>query len=368
MSVVRPVVFMGLMTLVLFSSCSGSDDETSPAVVEPTGNPIVFSGGLKEQQEVSTRAATGLHDAGVGTFRVWAYKNDAVSNGSYTSYQTVINGYSAWWEPAASTSNTNSWEYVNGSNQTIKYWDLSAKAYRFGALAPSTASHTATISGTDTKTLDVTFMADASDAQHETNTPYYSELWFSDNVNYPDRRYRQPVQMQFKKPFAYVRFIFTFEDPDDKPITYISNKSFKPFDGGLIENKGEVTVSYPLTGTATVESFAVTDNTPSGLSALTQDYYDALDTYLNASEGSAPEKYWYTVLPAVNQGTYTLNVSINDEPKNTTVPAAYMDWLPGYRYTYIFKIHKDGSVSIDNVQSAFTPWVVETGNHAVYNW
>ena len=39
-------------------------------------------------------------------------------------------------------------------------------------------------------------------------------------------------------------------------------------------------------------------------------------------------------------GKPEVTVSVNGDPKTTTVPAQYMTWLPGYLYTYIFKISK----------------------------
>jgi len=59
---------------------------------------------------------------------------------------------------------------------------------------------------------------------------------------------------------------------------------------------------------------------------------------------------------------------VNGDPKTTVVSAEYMDWKPGYEYTYIFKIHVDGGVSISSVQAAFTPWVFHEKPRTVYNW
>jgi hypothetical protein len=74
-------------------------------------------------------------------------------------------------------------------------------------------------------------------------------------------------------------------------------------------------------------------------------------------------------LPAPDgQGTLTLTVSVNGDPKTTVVPKEYTKWLPGYEYTYIFKVHVDGGVSIDKVQSAFTDWIEHVGSHEIYNW
>ena len=337
-------------------ACS-SDDEH--AQVDTFTDAIVFSCDAQETEKVSTRAATPLHDGGINSFRVWAYKNTGVSDDNYTSFQTVIDGYRVWWETTLSSSNINSWEYVNGSSQTIKYWDLSANAYRFMAIAPATALYAASISGDAAKSLNIRMPINAT---NEADVPYYSKLWFSTGspVEFPDKQFKQTVTMQFAKPISFVRFMFTFEKAADAATTTLTGKSFKPTDGGLIEQKGDVTISYPITGTGTSETLTVATTELDGITAFTQDYY--------TSPADANACTYYTVLPATNQGSYTLKVSVNGEPKSLVVPEQYMDWLPGYEYTYIFKIRVDGGVMIDNVQSAFTPWTLHEAQHTVYNW
>jgi hypothetical protein len=46
-----------------------------------------------------------------------------------------------------------------------------------------------------------------------------------------------------------------------------------------------------------------------------------------------------------------------------------MQWLPGYSYTYIFKVNEEGGVEFGSAEYAVTPWI-ETGgvNASVYNW
>ena len=61
-------------------------------------------------------------------------------------------------------------------------------------------------------------------------------------------------------------------------------------------------------------------------------------------------------------------MTIDNETKTITVPAAYMQWQPGYSYTYIFKVTEEGGVEIDLVQSAFREWDNVEINHYVYNW
>lgn len=338
------------------TGCSADVEEKEEFIGDST--PITFLSNTVEKTVV-TRADEGLHDAGIGSFRVWAFKNDGVSGDSYTSYQTVMNGYSVWWDTTTSSSNSNYWEYVNGQTQTIKFWDMSANAYRFCGIAPATATHSASISGTDAKSLNIMLNVDAT---NEASIPYYSELWYSTGnpTQFPDRQFLKAVKMRFIRPVAYVRFMFTFENPTDEATTTLTGKSFKPTDGGMIEQKGDVIISYPLTGTGTSETYSVGSQGMMGLTALTQDYY------ITPADANACTTY--AVLPDVNQSSYILRVNVNGEPKSVVVPEQYMSWLPSYDYTYIFKVHVDGGVTIDDVQSAFTPWVPENGEHTVYNW
>ena len=74
------------------------------------------------------------------------------------------------------------------------------------------------------------------------------------------------------------------------------------------------------------------------------------------------------VLPTLSQGSYTLSVKVNNETKTCSVPAEYMRWLPGYSYTYIFKILEEGGVEIELVQAAVTPWVDMAVDYTGYNW
>lgn len=347
---------MVAMSLMLLCACS-SDDELPQPNAE-VADAITFSCGLQETEQVSTRATTPLHDAGIGSFRVWAYKNTAFSGNAFTNYQTVINDYRVWWEPTLSLTNENNWEYVNGTTQGVKYWDNSANAYRFMAIAPATATYTASITGDDAKHLHIALHVDATDAA----APYYSRLWFSTGspIDFPDKQFHATVQMQFVKPVAYVRFMFTYEDPAEAATTTLTGKNFEPTNGGLIEQMGNVLIDYPITGTGTAETISVSPDGVQGITAFTQDYY------LTPADENACTTY--AVLPATRQGTYTLRVNVNGEPKSVVVPEAYMDWLPSHEYTYIFKVRADGGVSIDSVQSAFTPWETENGVHSVYNW
>ena len=394
MKAMKLIGLIGLMGWLM--GCSSDSKEQYPT--EPmSSTPITFSANQGEEQTV-TRAGTSLHDKGVSTFKVWGYKNMSYNDGteSYGDMQTVFPGYTVNWTSNSSgstTTNSNGWEYVNlisstGDEQSIKYWDWNAEAYRFfgvtGNLSGTRKSYEANGYHEAYEAYEIEMSADGSTDATVAATPYFSHLWFStgNTSTYPGKAFGQPVQLEYLKPFAKVRFMFIFENPNDAKETTLTEKSFRPTNGDIIQTSAQITVSYPLTGTAIKESYTITSE-PGGITMFTQDYYElvykegghVVKPYLDAPENilengvsvSLLEKE-YAVLPATNQGTYTLTVSVNGDPKTTVVPAEFMDWKIGYLYTYIFKVHVDGSVSIDAVQSAFTLWEIHPADQTVYNW
>ena len=393
-------------------SCSSSDDTPEPTPVptptEPTkpvetGTPITFYGQETEAQDVSagvkranlaTRAGTPLSELAT-SFKVWGYKNQSESGGSYDGLQEVFPGYTVNWQAnsaATSTTNTNGWEYILPSKpeQTIKYWDWAAKAYRFFAVTnwggtPPAVYETNMAYGADGTpgaTYEISMLANCSGVDDDAikdnmeATPYFSRLWFSTGVlpDYIDKQFGKPVRLEFLKPYSRVRFMFTYSYQSEG--IKLKKKEFKPTtdcDEDLtndvgIARKGTFTVSYPLTGTATRESYSMTPATGEGsgaLEAFTQEYIP---------DGGPEREKWYFVAPNNTQGSYTLSVWLNNDPldapaaKTAVVPAEYMQWLPGYSYTYIFKILEEGGVKIELVQSAVTPWTDMNTTHTVYNW
>lgn len=390
----RSVGTLLLLTATVFTvvSCSGSDDTPAPNPPVPPQpgieKPIAFSGNLsKGKSESHARTRAGLETIlpdGQKNFKVWTVKNSGYTT-EYTDPQFVMWNYNVKWinnSAGTTTSNTNDWEYVNqqegtATEQSIKYWDYDAKAYRFFGYAGTGV--TVDGSAASTTSVSLSFAAAAtenpvSDPVTQPASPYYSKLWFSTGnpTVYPNKQFGQPVQLEFLKPFVKVRFMFRLSDASNTNIS-LSEKSFKPTpadppaDTKTIATAGTFTVTYPLTGTATEESWSVT-NVTSSLTEFDKDYYEAAsgETDQDVIDG---EKKWYVVLPAVNQGTYTLSVKVNSELKEVVVPAQYMNWQPGYEYTYIFKITESGSVELNSVSAAFTPWTtVDADDHPVYNW
>ena len=369
---------MGLIGLMSLMSCSAEPEAEAP--VPATGTAICFSGQQGEEQVTRgnkaygayglTRATTPLKDKGVTYFTVWAYKNMSESSGNYGDLQNVIPGYTVKWsDNSAGTTTTNSdgWEYVNQQNdnqeeQTIKYWDWGAAAYRFFGVTGNEDYYSTNETYGANKTYEITVEVNAL---NPVLIPYVSQLWFSTgNIsNYPTREFGKPVQLVFTKPYSKVRFIYNYVTPREGVV--LANQSFKPTNGNMIARVGTVTVSYPLTGTAKEESYTVKSESAGVLRDFTEDYDPDNDakTYYETDNG------WYSVLPNNGQGSYTLSVAINNDRKTCVVPAEFMRWLPGYSYTYIFKINAEGGVEIQEVKSAYmTSWVEMEGDYAVYNW
>ena len=378
-----------IISLTCLSACCSHSDDTpeptpTPGPVVETGTPISFSGQETEAQDVSngvkgtraeTRAGTPLSESGVTTFKVWGYKNMryTAETDVYEDKQEVFPGYQVVWHSgsaATTTTNSSGWEYVMSSpEQTIKYWDWAAKAYKFFGVtnweAESAGPYEAykSYGANGANKYEISMLADATDADEMEKTPFFSHLWFSTDElpTYADKQFGKPVVLEFLKPYARVRymFIFSYESEGIK----IKSQSFKPTNGDKIVRKGTFQVSYPLTGSETRESFSVTPATEGVTGALDEFNQEYIP------DGGPSKEIWYYVLPNNTQGSYTMTLLLNNDPARTAVvPAEYMQWLPGYSYTYIFKILEEGGVEIELVQAAVTPWTEMEITHPVYNW
>ena len=417
---IGPISLISLIGLIgLTTSCRNSREEVEPTQEpEPAGVAITFSGLESDEQEQTagvkgTRAGLPLSNLGILKFRVWGYKNMSYTGtGSYESPQLVFPGYTVNYKDgsaASTTTNTNGWEYVaqqesGDDQQTIKYWDFNANAYRYYAVTGTAAADAEDLKANPSKYLGddpklpttFTFAADASPemktvgtdevvdkaatALKYARTPFFTKLWFSDGnpENYPEQEFGKPVQLEFMKPFARVRFIFIYAYPREGIL--LENKCFKPttdYDPdpkkhkGIVR-KGTVTISYPLSGTYNrvgFESMTPDATDAKLLEAFTVDADPEDDSKVYPDD--VPEG-WYLVLPCTSQGSYTLQVTINTkiktETKSCVVPAEYMRWLPGYSYTYIFKINEEGGIEIELVEAAVTPWTELETARTVYNW
>jgi len=382
------ISLIGLMGLMGCSGGGGDDAPGLPPTPPPTPTvtetAISFSGAESLEQAVSSGGSDGTNRAygtdganrraagtplseKATTFHVWGYKN--MTDGST---QNVFPGYQVNWSAnsaATTTTNSKGWEYVGIADQTIKYWDWGAAAYRYFAVTGGLTGANGTYGADGTywtngayKAYEFSIAADASNAEAMSATPYFSRLWFStgNQATYPDKQFGKPVTLEFLKPYARVRFLFKYSTP--RQGFKLGVPSFKPTDGGKkIARKGTVTVHYPTEGPEIKEWYTVVPQTGTGseeLEAFTEDFDPDDDT----------KNCWYWVLPNNTQDSYTLTVNVNNSDRSVTVPAQYMQWLPGYSYTYIFKVTEEGGVEIGWVEYAVTPWTDLENDKSVYNW
>ena len=335
---------VSLVALIILSSCSNATDDEPQRIIDD-GDPIVFSSVVsEEEQQMGSRATstTNLEDI-YQSFMVYGYKDTTVSGSgtsaspySYGSPADVFQGYTVNWASAGSY-----WEYINQQpststiTQSTKYWDYSATAYRYLAYAPSTATNVAYERSADGSQATLTFSSlDAANS----DAVFFSHLWFSNGslADYPTRQFGKPVNLEFKRSLSRVRYYFIFGDAITDPTLmkisgydtgYVDDSSGSPAPAFAstdatekVYTKGTLTVAYPISGTAIAETYSTT---PDASSATT----------LKAG------KTYTTVLPACSdQHDYQLTVTVNGEECTAIVPSEYMTWLPGYAYTYVFKI------------------------------
>ena len=295
---IKPLLFRTLFVAgVLFLGACSADAPLEPTPVSGEV-PISFAGNLPEDKEVTR--AVGLEDKAT-TFKVWSYKEYAS-----TAVQCVMPGFTVSYTANTAhttTSNSADWEYVGvTANQEIKYWDLNAQAYRFFGYAPhNTNLANMAINGTPATSATLSVTANATSDGAIDATPYFTEMWYNNNIA---TVFQQPVTLVFVKPYARVRFMFTFVD-DDVKRSDISNQRFAPSDGtSTVPCKGTFNINYPLSG-GTRETYSVTNiDNSANLTAFTLDYYESTD------DTDTNRKHWYTVIPPTSQGSYTLTAYI----------------------------------------------------------
>ena len=339
---------MGLIGLMGLMGCSG---EQIPAPAGEVLTPIAFS--ASQQEEQVTRAGSGTPlEAYTNSFRVWAYKH--MSN---VETQTVMNAYHVDWVEntiATSTTNTDGWEYVllGYPDQSIKYWDFNAAAYRFFGVTGGLTED----DGTDANHKSFTLSVDATNTD---DVPFYTHLWYNTNdVNATsNRKFGEPVTLEFIRPLAEVQFRFTYSDPTAVPKPMLEEPDFRPnTQGQRIATLGTVTVTFPIIVTETQESWTSTADYSKYQLSFTKPTTDTKEN-------------WYMVLPIRGQGAYIMKVTVNGEDKTCVVPEQYMEWEPGHRYTYIFKVNDDGGIVLEGVSIGKTNWKTgKDGSELVFNW
>lgn len=357
------ILIISVMTLCLLS-CSSSEQD-NPVIPEPQYGSISFGGNSGSWQDapISRAGETGLETIAT-SFRVWGYKNTGGNKtDGFTNPQNVMNGYIVnWTQPAA--GGTGSWDYTGIRNeelkttQTIKFWDYSATSYRYFAFSPANAKVTTTLLSEDGSTANnlntatqTSFSIPFEYKENATSspTPYISDLWLSDNQNFENRKYGACVKLTFAPIITKVRFKFNYLKDTKISITDIV---FKNINDASSPTKGNIIVSYPITGTGAKASYKW-ETTETGTEPIkfTIPYEEDADLNHQTTE----RKKWYYVPPLGDsdtpQGAYIISATIDGKKSIATIPAEYMQWKAGYQYTYIFKITVAGpNIAFTNMQ------------------
>lgn len=320
-----------------------------------------------------------------GQFKVYGVKR--VGDGTPTH---VFNDYKVWYvADGKTTTNTSGWEYVgaNGASnlgtgnitltkdQTIKYWDYSAKDYLFVAGSPIDAFSFNV--GTDHYISSATVKGFAGhiNANNTTTALKTDPIYIADPVKVVKEDYKDPVTFSFKRQQSMVRvgfyetipgynihnINFYYYDTDGTTLKVsdgnniiLTSATADYFVGGSNING---TVNYDWTSATPSYTFEYTDNLTKSknwyagkLELLATKSTDAVAT-LYGEDGDMSTTGYFTVLPTqvataspiLIKCDYTLFDENTGETIKVTgataaIPAAFSKWEANTRYTYLFKI------------------------------
>lgn len=351
-------------------------------------------------------AATDLSNQ----FVVYGYKtlsDNTTKQPVFNNYQANYVGYDATHR---TTTNSAGWEYVgytnipdgittnvgvtafsaltgsseaneNGIEQSIKYWDFSAKNYKFYAFSlgtgktggSTTYAKTSAMSTSDTYTIE--------GDQDELSACYISEL---KTISDPNGSTDKEVELRFLsiKSKLQLGFYETIPGYSVKLLKFYDSSSDDASDATPVLYAGSSTLPKAGTYTVTFDSdgkpllawaAAASDGTQANVSfssTLTnyanKDYKEtAEEVYLGRASNEATKTEEKTVLPYANGADLTLKVDysllsrdgtgeiIEVKGATATIPAAYTKWKPNYKYTYLFKISDNTNGQVGEVTGLY---------------
>ena len=378
--------FIFAASALALASCSSDDFlGENPGNLQNASSAINFGGDAgKITRATSNEGSTEkMLD---GQFKVYGVKR--VGDGTPTH---VFNDYKVWYvADGKTTTNKSGWEYVgaNGASnlgtgnitltkdQTIKYWDYSAKDYLFVAGSPIDAFSFNV--GTDhyISSATVTGFAGHINANNTTTALKTDPVYIADPVKVVKDKYKDPVTFSFKRQQSMVRvgfyetipgynihnINFYYYDTDGTTLKasdgnniILTSATADYFVGG--SNIGG-TVNYDWTAANPSYTFEYTDN----LIKSKNWYAGKLDVLATTSSETDIKKLYgtdkdmsttgyFTVLPTqaataspiLIKCDYTLFDENTGETIKVTgataaIPAAFSKWEANTRYTYLFKI------------------------------
>ena len=389
----KKYIFLAASALAL-ASCSSDDflgDTTGN--VQSNTSAINFDGGTGKITRATLKAEKAA-EALNNKYVVFGYKT-----AKDDTKTTVFDHYTINWNNQAgkTESNTCGWEYVGqkanslssltgDKEQTIKYWDYSAKQYDFVAFSFGKANQgegesnvkasqinntpTYTLTG-NVKELAKCFIADRITAKPSTTGKDNLLVQYQKDVQFNFRSLSTKVTMGIYEiiPGYSVKDVVFYSDKDTKLNGENNKPTLYAAKATIPSGNGTVTVTFPTTtesetdyNKAHVEFTAATGSEKSSsiqfgtLSTVEREKQEKtttgfigrdITTFSTPKEGT--NKKYEVVIPA-KVGALTLKVDYTlesidgsgEEIKVTgataVVPEEYTNWEPNYAYTYIFKI------------------------------
>lgn len=404
-------LFLAALAFVALASCTSDEfvgENTSPTTSGNVDGAILFESNaprVTRAEDHATSAATLGY-----SFNVYATKTTEGPSAETTDDDVTsnvfalndINGadataghepYQVWYTTSSAnktTSNTYDWEYVGTADdspygtgnitltkdQTIKYWDYSAKRYEFVAYKakPVSASVEA---GTVTKVRNSGFTFTGTAAQFA-NLYVADKMTITDKANPAahttiDNKIGDVVQFTFRSGAAKVRLGFY----EIIPGFVVNNLSFRPngtvsgftsattsakLSGSFNGSSSAASGTYDITYAASVPQIAIftpaSGSTTSGYfdfgtltyAASTENLGDGIGISSTTPTWAGGSYDYQYVLPNTNTPAnmvlyvdYDLYNKVSKETIHVTgakavVPQMYMTWNPNYAYTYLFKI------------------------------
>lgn len=356
-------------------------DQTGATAATTLGNQFIVYG---EKNELSKDAATAAN---------LVFQNYQVNYTANTAFTTTSNtenweyvGYthSSAYQTGITTKDGDA-TAVNALStaQTIKYWDYGATSYTFTAVSASTTDlegGKVTIQKLTSDATDVygkgynihiaadadpskVFIADRKVINKSTNTDRTADNSYGGNVTLSFRNLLSHIRVgMYETVSGYTVTINKFKYVD------ASNPAFSAM---TTEGTDKFYANVPNVGTSSAADLVVkylnstsgAENTPTiAISGTTGNNYIALGTNLKADKVLAEtvtsptydtDEYTYTAVYPQEANTTNLKLKLDytlTSPTGETitvtdataeVPAAYLQWKPNYKYTYLFKISEN---------------------------
>ena len=394
-------LLIAAIAITALASCSSNDFVGDQEALNSSGNGAISFNlsvpAITRADKTGADAATDLNNQ----FIVYAEKGETDDGAAPAAGKLVFQNYKVAYTANSAyttTSNTKNWEYVGQAwtsseqshittsttdAQTIKYWDWGAGTYTFTAVSAKPADISngdvaitkTTAATTGNKVYDKGYTV-ALTASADLDKLFFSERKVITASNNTDRdatnAYGGNVTLRFHNMASKVRVamyenipgysvtINSFKVVDNASPTFVTMTTAETgcFKANFVNNAkgtaGSMTVKYVASGT-TVDHPTISF-TPTSTAANILVLGDQLKAAVTIGESATGATYdkaakaYTSVFPKEDNAQnlklkvcYTLTAPVTGETIVVTdataeVPANYLQWKPGYAYTYIFKI------------------------------